>query len=238
MSETQQTRYWSRKNNHFACKCDVQETAEDGRILREWTNPQTNEPGSTWEWHRDEFDGLIEYIDLKKGDYGWDFYMGIQGSMRVNVLQFKVFDAKSRMIQTLIPVIRKVTNIDPTIPIHVSLFTPENQGQYEKTYTVLKQADRGVKEAFKKDPVTKRFIGIPEPEVKEGIGGSKVYDFLPRDKFLFEHLQTWVERNKEVFRANKEKRPPTDAEKNNPPEPTPEVEAAAKDPLEGDYIQF
>jgi hypothetical protein len=235
------TRYWTRKKDFFAAKCEEQEAGEDGRILREWTNPQSGEKGTTYEFHRKEFDGLVEYIDLKEGTFGgWEFKLGIQGSMRVNVLDFKLFQGNGKMVDHMIPMIRKIRGIDPNIPLHVSLFTPSGQDKYIKTYTVLRQGNKGLKEGFEKDPETKRFIGIPEPTIKEGIGGKKIYDFFERDKFLFDYLQEWVLKNEDIFAKNKEKRPPTIAEQANKtgyksydesmkaPEPTPESEAEAK----------
>ncbi len=208
------TRYWQRKKDYFANKCEVQESRQDGRIYREWTNPQTGEHGGTWEYQWTGFKGLIEYVDLKEGLYGgWDFYLGLTGEKEVNVLVFKVFTAKNEIVDTLISLIRKVTNLRSDVPLTVGLYTPNPKDQYPKTYTTLKQDGKNVPDGFEKDPGREYgHIGIPNIEVKEGVAGKKIYDKTKRDTVLFDHLKEFVEDRKDDFEKNKKLRPATTAE--------------------------
>ena len=219
------TKYWNKKQTFFACKCEEQEDRNDGRQLRRFTHPQTNEPGQVYEYQQQGFSGIPESLWIEESEYGNTLNLGLQGENYVNVLKFKLFKAKGGLNGDILKIARVIGGIDFSKKLYVEIWEnfkgaeKDSEGKLKVPVHLLFKRDvigekypKSYPSLFNWNDEKKCYDGVPPVEVRKSMG-KDVYDSTARDEFFYAIIEKAIADNKAVLDENKSARPQTEGEK-------------------------
>jgi hypothetical protein len=221
------TKYWSKKQTFFSCKCEDQKDLNDGRQLRKYTNPQTNEPGEVWEYQSQKFNGLCESFYIEEQEFDGrktkNLCFGMQGDGYVNVLKFKLFKAKGGLTKDIMKIARVIQGINFSKELFIEVWEnfkraekDENGKMQVPVYLMFKRNvgetyPQSYPSAFAWDDDNKVFTGVPAVETRESMGET-IYDSTKRDEFYYAIIEKAIADNKAILEENKSMRQSTPAE--------------------------
>lgn len=147
-------------------------------------------------------DGYINYFDIVERNFPTgkvkQLVISIKGQNEVDSISLNLFDAKGKLSDYVKSVACWMSNVDFNKRYSIKPSTKKNPKGY--TYKTLFMIDTDSGELVEREYKMGKDGNVPNFTIKEGIDGSKQYDFEDQDKFLFGKLQEQLER----YRVHKE----------------------------------